>query len=678
MRSESSCFGDRLSATSVRQSIASETSSKVVKQRNKLEFPAPAISLSDAEFIVASNGGCCKKGKNCFIRHLKQPDAGYVVMLCRQELTELNSRTELIDRLREKVYQCMLTVREHSEYAEMEYKIIPEKKCSIVIPSVVCYRTFMKAWGINKHLLSNLRDDVKENFVRTVRGGSRRLPPFEGDVAEMLKSSGVGIVLSPERLRLASMPQSEASSHCNLWMENYFQLCGDFQPNTGEIHLDPVKKCDIYEEYVSETEPFGLPVVSLSRFKRMWKKDFPLVKIRKYKACTGKCLICVELLVQTRKSRNVKVLEYVRACRLIHRTDFMKDRSLYDARRGFAAKKPKEALSLITDGMQQTHCELPYSANRYPHSNKLKQHLQGITCHGRRTKMYRTFDNLPLGSNLCIYTLLYEIEEELKMNGCLPKILYIQIDGGSENANYAVLAWMEILIWLDVGVEEIWVCRMRTGHNHADQDAKFGIVWRTARTRVLLTPQHYEKMIAEALKSECVVDIMAVPDLVGAVESFVDPSLRHAFKGVYTQHVFRFQKAPISSRFPLGARCTYRASALDYFYEFVNNPLSPIGISPRKVMVEWQPEDGIRFMTSAPPFDFLDHIQTQEFVEGSTRKMRNIVHMIKSSNTKSRNDYNIHVERDYNEFLEGIPLSEGLGKGRGRKCKPRGMSRCHR
>ena len=369
-------------------------------------------------------------------------------------------------------------------------------------------------------------------------------------------------------------------------------------------------------------------------------------------------MICVELLVQTRKSRNVKVLEYVRACRLIHRTDFMKDRSLYDARRGFAAKKPKEALSLITDGMQQTHCELPYSANRYPHSNKLKQHLQGITCHGRRTKMYRTFDNLPLGSNLCIYTLLYEIEEELKMNGCLPKILYIQIDGGSENANYAVLAWMEILIWLDVGVEEIWVCRMRTGHNHADQDAKFGIVWRTARTRVLLTPQHYEKMIAEALKSECVVDIMAVPDLVGAVESFVDPSLRHAFKGVYTQHVFRFQKAPISSRFPLGARCTYRASALDYFYEFVNNPLSPIGISPRKVMVEWQPEDGIRFMTSAPPFDFLDHIQTQEFVEGSTRKMRNIVHMIKSSNTKSRNDYNIHVERDYNEFLEGIPLSD--------------------
>ena len=74
-------------------------------------------------------------------------------------------------------------------------------------------------------------------------------------------------------------------------------------------------------------------------------------------------------------------------------------------------------------------------------------------------------------------------------------------------------------------------------------------------------------------------------------------------------------------------------------------------------MVEWLPEDGIRFMTSAPPADFLDHIQLQEFVEGATQKMRNIVNMIKSINTKARNDYNIHVERDYNDFLERIPLS---------------------
>ena len=57
----------------------------------------------------------------------------------------------------------------------------------------------------------------------------------------------------------------------------------------------------------------------------------------------------------------------------------------------------------------------------------------------------RTFHNVKGGSNLAIYCLLSELEERLK-DGPLPPVLFIQIDGGPENANVTMLALCELLI----------------------------------------------------------------------------------------------------------------------------------------------------------------------------------------------------------------------------------------
>ena len=43
------------------------------------------------------------------------------------------------------------------------------------------------------------------------------------------------------------------------------------------------------------------------------------------------------------------------------------------------------------------------------------------------------------GANLTIHTLLLDLEERFKRDGYLPDILFIQIDGGSENANKTML-----------------------------------------------------------------------------------------------------------------------------------------------------------------------------------------------------------------------------------------------
>ena len=433
--------------------------------------------------IVLNNSGCCPNNFNCFLQELTLPQAADIVYLCRQELRNTASKSDLKDKLRYKLNQCVAGVYQDSGYLKMKYLITTEKKTSKPLEKPVCKWTFMEAWGFNDPLRKVFCTDIKNSLMKTARAFTDRYSAVHldyCDIGKLVESCNLqSVITNPEKLTIAFLPNTEASFYCHNWLENYFDLCADDQPNLNEKHLDPVHKKDVYLEYKNEAILYNIKPLSLTQFRRQWKTGFPHVKIRKYKACSGKCAICAELSVLTREKQTRAAMEYLKLCRIIHRGDFMRDRDFYSQRKKLSELYPGQYFSMITDGMQQTHCELPYSGNQLPTgSNKLKQHLQGITSHFRRTRMYRTLDHIFLGRNACIYTILCELEEEYKLNGKLPKVVFIQIDGGSENANYAVLAWMEIIISLEIGAEEIWVCRLRVGHNHADQDAKFGLLWK--------------------------------------------------------------------------------------------------------------------------------------------------------------------------------------------------------
>ncbi len=54
--------------------------------------------------------------------------------------------------------------------------------------------------------------------------------------------------------------------------------------------------------------------------------------------------------------------------------------------------------------------------------------------------MYNTFDNIKKGTNLAIYYILSQIENwQLRHQGLFPEVIFLQIDGGSENANVCYL-----------------------------------------------------------------------------------------------------------------------------------------------------------------------------------------------------------------------------------------------
>ena len=79
----------------------------------------------------------------------------------------------------------------------------------------------------------------------------------------------------------------------------------------------------------------------------------------------------------------------------------------------------EDFLSIVTDGMAQQHCLLPWLSNLAQFPKYLTQHLQGLLAHGRLQWMFRTFHNIPNGSNLQIHTFLLFLEELHSMDGRL-------------------------------------------------------------------------------------------------------------------------------------------------------------------------------------------------------------------------------------------------------------------
>jgi hypothetical protein len=84
----------------------------------------------------------------------------------------------------------------------------------------------------------------------------------------------------------------------------------------------------------------------------------------------------------------------------------MGERTVYYEHSRLAIDSPSRYMSMISDGMAQNHCELPYFSNQY--ANRIGQHLQGILSHGRCMTIYRTFGNFKGGRRvlekiLCVY-----------------------------------------------------------------------------------------------------------------------------------------------------------------------------------------------------------------------------------------------------------------------------------
>ena len=235
------------------------------------------------------------------------------------------------------------------------------------------------------------------------------------------------------------------------WMEQYFSL-SDAQPTRSEIHLDVDTKRRIWKLYKEATQnKFGCTVGTLSEFQfnTLWLSAFSFVKIRERKRVSGKCWTCAYINKLRHESKDLNVLLALKLLMIMHRGGlFMLERLEYKRRVYEAVHlRPDHTMSSIIDGAAAEHCIIPHLGESQQMKPGFDQHIEGVLQHGRGFTLYRTFPHVAKSADLVIYCLLKELERWYnEHNSTFPEIWYIQIDGGSENANKYVLAALEYLV----------------------------------------------------------------------------------------------------------------------------------------------------------------------------------------------------------------------------------------
>lgn len=185
--------------------------------------------------------------------------------------------------------------------------------------------------------------------------------------------------------RLMQTANEPGAKLCEAYLESHFKCIGDEIPNKDEIHIELCDKKEIYNEYVAFClckMGGDVHILSESRFLHIWKQQYERVKIRRYKAVTGKCHTCAILSELRKKEHRPKMQQGITHLHALHRITYMAERRIYYQKIVKAVLEPESYMSAIVDGMAENHTELPYLGNLKQSPKRLPMHLQGVLEHG--------------------------------------------------------------------------------------------------------------------------------------------------------------------------------------------------------------------------------------------------------------------------------------------------------
>lgn len=323
--------------------------------------------------------------------------------------------------------------------------------------------------------------------------------------------------------------------------------------------------------------------------------------------------------------------------------------------------------------MAQNHCNLPWMGNLAQFPQCLKQHLQGVLCHGRILTMYRTFHNIKNTANLQLHTLLLKLEDIHNLENGLPDTVYLQIDGASENTAKVVIAMCELIVHKRL-TKKLVLTRLMVGHTHCDIDGVFGRLWLYIRDRHCMTPDDYANFIKIALSKSGsyeanVRNIFVIPNYAAIFDGCLDKHFESYAKKEDTQHQFIFEAVEADKFFPLGVKTTYRAYSSDEVIELTDKKYDNneeesqdldcdiLQLYPRKVIVKTFPEatdqdpGGMYVLQQLPS---VKSILPQGFIAGSRKAFEKTMQFIQSKFEKNAPD----VVTSWKEFSKLVPTSD--------------------
>jgi len=318
---------------------------------------------------------------------------------------------------------------------------------------------------------------------------------------------------------------------------------------------------------------------------------------------------------------------------------FKGERKQYERRVLHALEDPT-VLSIVIDIMESTDYKLPHGGRQDKFTKGVKSTFIGALVHGVGCNLYRTTDTIEKSANLITHILLTEIDNYRKRHGGkTPSVLYLQVDGGSENANHTVIYTLEYLVAKGVISCTVFT-RLPTGHGHGDDDGAFGMIKRVTAGCAFMTwdsmKDYLEQKFAESKLKVCVVDLLVINDWAAFLAPHFD-NFERAFKLTQTQHQFKFTAVPCSKLFPFGVCVTYRAFACEKSIEgrIVDRGKATtrlgreIGIDFVNLLCHWQPPIGHNdrqvagdyFMRSWPTMHEIPYV---DFAAGSIESLKSV------------------------------------------------------
>ncbi len=251
---------------------------------------------------------------------------------------------------------------------------------------------------------------------------------------------------------------TENGYNCRLWMADYFYTLGDHQPDTGQIHIPPGDKKDIFIEMQAE---LGQECISEPHFYKVWTEEFAEVRIPAQQRL-GKCKTCDEFHKEIVATRDPARRAQVKSDRKEHMTLVKKDRMVYHSWRKKARDEPEKYMVIITDGMDQSKTDIP-NHNTSESVGSLPVRVIGAIVHGARKLAYAYLvTDFTKETNTSIEVLRRTIDAQEK----LPPTLIVQLDNTSqENKNSHLFAFLAELTEARV-FECIIVNFLPVGHTH--------------------------------------------------------------------------------------------------------------------------------------------------------------------------------------------------------------------
>jgi hypothetical protein len=224
-----------------------------------------------------------------------------------------------------------------------------------------------------------------------------------------------------------------------VWMADYFYTLGDFQPDTGQVHLPPCDKNDIFDEMHTD---LGELAVKLAQFYHVWDTEYSDVRVPSQQRL-GKCETCDTFHQQIISERDQGERDKLKLERVKHMKNVKADRLVYHTWRKVAREQPDKYIVISLDGMDQSKTNLPRFANgdapTYVTARIIGALVQGAV---KRAYAYLVTD-FSKETNTMVEVLRRTLDDQDR----LPPTLILQLDNTcQENKNSHLFAFLGELV----------------------------------------------------------------------------------------------------------------------------------------------------------------------------------------------------------------------------------------